>query len=57
MIIRGLKWTIKRIVACLMWVVSMFYTYQMSLYLKGYRNIIYSLWIKIFFVTHHMNVR
>lgn len=39
---------IKNTASFIMWVLSKLYPYQLNLRLKGYRNIVYTLWIKNF---------
>ncbi len=39
---------IKKLFACLMWIVSMMYTYSLSERLRGYRDAFYTMWIRNF---------
>ena len=43
-----MKTVIKEIVACLMWVVSKIYPYSLNEKLRGYRDLLYTMWIKNF---------
>ena len=43
-----MKYFIKRIVACVMWIVSKIYPYTLSERLCGYQDILYTMWISNF---------
>ena len=43
-----MRFLIRKIVACMMWIVSKVYTYNLSLHLHSIRDIIYTMWIRNF---------